>query len=493
MAPSVCRRLVPDDYPLVGVVPINRPICDFDEPVDPHLGALPPPPNIRQLEDYGPTIWDENAYLKSFEKFYYAEPVDFFRDYPELCAFADLAFKKHFSFLQDTRVVHITATEKNLDSCPAYPKLCWYSSEREFLEEQMWAPYIKEFARIDKKVKDGKGPRVLWYCFLKKEVLKAQKIKDGDIRQILCADPIYSRIGACFEQHQNQLMKEMTDVSSGQCGWTPFEGGFKAVCERLQEKKGVFIEFDWTRFDGTIPTPLFLHIKKLRWSFINEQQRERYGRMYRWYCRNLVDRYVVMPSGEVTRQKRGNPSGQISTTMDNNMVNYWLQAFEWAWFNGPDFEKFGEFETVIYGDDRLSAWSRVPDDFSTLASDMYRRVFGMWVKPEKVKVSPQLEGLSFCGFTIGPGFNPRPAEPFKLMASLLKPSKKLPDYLALHGKLLCYQILMHFVEDEHPFKRYVLRCLDVTWRLSGKKLLRRFTEQQLNALWWGGPKKCDGR
>ena len=226
---------------------------------------------------------------------------------------------------------------------------------------------------------------------------------------------------------------------------------------------------------------------------MEKTHQERYGKMYRWYCKNLVDRYVVMPSGEVTKQKRGNPSGQISTTMDNNMVNYWLQAFEWAWFNGPDFEKFQEFETVVYGDDRLSTWSRVPDDFPTLASDMYRRVFGMWVKPEKVKVSPQLEGLSFCGFTIGPGFNPRPAEPFKLMASLLKPSKKLPDYLALHGKLLCYQILMHFVEDEHPFKRYVLRCLDVTWRLSGKKLLRRFTEQQLNALWWGGPKRCDGR
>ena len=140
MTPGARRRLVPDDYPLIGVVPMNRPICDFDEPVDPHLGVLPPPPKVQQLEDYGPTTWDENAYLKSFEKFYYAEPSDFFQDYPELCAFADAAFRKHFSFLQDTRVVHITATEKNLDSCPAYPKLCWYSSEREFWKNKCGHP-----------------------------------------------------------------------------------------------------------------------------------------------------------------------------------------------------------------------------------------------------------------------------------------------------------------------------------------------------------------
>ena len=57
----------------------------------------------------------------------------------------------------------------------------------------------------------------------------------------------------------------------------------------------------------------------------------KYERVYKWYCRNLVNRFVILPSGEVTLQNRGNPSGQISTTMDNNMINYWLQAFEFKY------------------------------------------------------------------------------------------------------------------------------------------------------------------
>lgn len=82
MTSGVRRRLVPDDYPLVGSVPIDRPVCDFDVPVDPHLKVLPPPPSVRQLEDYGPTTWNDNAYLKSFEKFFYATPCDFFQRLP---------------------------------------------------------------------------------------------------------------------------------------------------------------------------------------------------------------------------------------------------------------------------------------------------------------------------------------------------------------------------------------------------------------------------
>nr|FAA04027.1 TPA: ORF1b protein [Macaque MLB-like astrovirus] len=475
------RWLVPEKYPLYGQVPINRPVFDFNVANEDLLGLLPP------VDDYGfekfaPTVWDELAYKKSFEKFEYSEPADFLKDYGSIVEFADRMFIRHFSFLQDTRVINIMATEKNLNSIPAYPKMLWYDTEEDFLEEHGWSPYVDEFNNIV----SGDRPSVCWYLFLKKEIQSCSKIDEGDIRQIVCSDPIYCRIGACFEQQQNQLMKCHTELSSGQCGWSPFFGGWLHRVNRLQKgEKNVFLEMDWTRFDGTIPRDLFLHIKKLRWSFIHDDDRDRYAKAYQWYCQNLIDRFVILPSGEVTYQGRGNPSGQISTTMDNNMINYWLQAFEFKYLGLPE-EEWDHFDTIIYGDDRISVYKSLPCDYGPRIVSMYKEIFGMWVKPEKIKVSNTIYGLTFCGFKFTPS-GPVPAEPYKLMASLLKPVSKLPDIEALHGKLLCFQLLMAN-DTQHPFYKYIERCLACTYKaLSDANLPRRFTRSQLEYIWRGGP------
>ncbi|ACR54279.1 RNA-dependent RNA polymerase, partial [Bottlenose dolphin astrovirus 1] len=472
-----------------------RPVFEDKEPRDPLLSLLPPC-DWDAHKIFKPSVWGPQAFIKSFEKFFYATPSNFEKDYPDLCEFADWAVKKEFSFLRESRVIDIRATDKNVSSTPAYPKMMLWDTEEEYLEERGFDEYVKEFERIydiTKSKKIAECPRVLWYLFLKKEILKVSKIEDNDIRQIVCADPCYVRIGACFEQHQNSMMKHQTEHKWGQCGWCPMEGGFKRRMERLDNGNAYFIEFDWTRFDGTIPTQLFRRIKKLRWSFINKEQREYYSRMYEWYCYNLFNRYVLLPSGEVTEQTRGNPSGQFSTTMDNNMVNVWLQAFEFAYFFGPDKKKWSKVDALIYGDDRLSSWPEIPVNYGERVVEMYKKVFGMWVKPEKVKVQNTLVGLSFCGFTVDQNYEPVPSSPEKLLAGLLTPTKKMPDLESLHGKLLCFQLLSAFLPEDHPFKNYVEMSLASTAKqLPGTALPPRFTEEQLHCIWRGGPKICNG-
>lgn len=469
--------MVPNDYPVMCNLPINRPIYDDKIVDDPLLGLLPPcEPNL----PYGPAVWGPEAYTKSFEKFDYAKPSRFWEDHPEECRFADLQWRKHYNFLDGSRVIHITATDKNMDSTPGYPKCELHDSERDYLERHGWGPYIREFSRVDA----GECPKVLWYCFLKKEQLKKEKILDGDIRQIVCPDAIYSRIGATLEQHQNSLMKQHTADSSGQCGWTPFYGGFERTMRRLD--KNHVVEFDWTRFDGTIPRELLRHIKNLRWEKMEQSHRERYRHVHKWYVDNLLTRYVLMPTGEVTIQRRGNPSGQISTTMDNNMVNYWLQAFEFAYLHkGKDIHAlWREYDTVVYGDDRLNTTPVLPENYVERVVSMYRDVFGMWVKPDKVKVHDGVIGASFCGFTVGNYYQPIPTNPEKLWASLVTPCQKLPDDVALCGKLLSFKILMHNSED-HPFKEYVEKCIAAIGPSVG---IPKFTDEQLDYLWRGGPK-----
>lgn len=465
-------------------MPVNRPIYDNDLPDEPLLGMLPP---IDVDNTYNPTTWGAGAYRKSFEKFTYATPCDFERDYPVETRFADWAWRVHHSYLEDSRVIHITSTEKNLDSTPGYPKFEDYPTEEDYLDANGWGPYVRAFKAVDA----GAEPDVLWYLFLKKEILKTSKIEEEDIRQIVCADPIYARIGCCLEQHQNNMAKQHTRTHAGQCGWCPFKGGFQDMCNRLASQHGTFVEFDWTRFDGTIPPALFKRIKRLRWSYMCNEHRDRYRHIHRWYVKNLMRRYVLLPSGEVTVQRRGNPSGQISTTIDNNMVNYWLQAFEFCYFFGPDKDLWHSYDTVIYGDDRLTRYPKLPDNYRERVIKMYKDVFGMWVKPEKVKVSDTLIGLTFCGFAIGPDFLPYPASEGKLLAGLVKPAKKLLNIDCLHGKLLSLQLLMH----NHPpsvFKDYIERCLAITSEMA-PNLPARFTARQMDELWRGGPKvQCHG-
>ena len=116
---------------MYGGVPLDRPVYDFKVVNEDLLGLLPPPPN-NDFEVFGPTVWDEIAYKKSFEKFEYADYVDFEQMYPECVAFADKKFLEHFNFLSDSSFVNILATDKNVDSTPAYPKMRWWLTESDY-------------------------------------------------------------------------------------------------------------------------------------------------------------------------------------------------------------------------------------------------------------------------------------------------------------------------------------------------------------------------
>ncbi|ACR54271.1 RNA-dependent RNA polymerase, partial [Mamastrovirus 11] len=253
------------------------------------------------------------------------------------------------------------------------------------------------------------------------------------------------------------------------------------------------------------PREVFMHIKKFRFSCLaDEYKTPELESMYDWYCNALLERYVLLPSGEVTLQTKGNPSGQISTTMDNNLCNVFFQAFEFAYIN-PDLsmqelcDAWERCDSLIYGDDRLTTFPSIPSDYVNRVVDMYKDIykdiFGMWVKPDKVVVQDTPIGLSFCGFTVNQDFMPVPTECDKLIASLVTPTKKLADIYSLYSKVLCYNILGYNLEDEHEFKNYARIALEVLARhirnMGGEEPVH-VTEKMLDVLWRGGPKRRDG-
>lgn len=485
------RDLIPPDHPREGWIPIDRPIKDLKIPKDPLCGLLP---KWSGHLNYAPATWDERAYIKSFEKFTYAPGCpDIKGTYPKEWEFAVWAVKREYSFLRGSVMIPITLTEKNLDSTPAFPKAIYYKTEEAYVKEWGFEKYIEQLERV----KDGWRPTPLWYLFLKKEILKRKKVEDSDIRQILCSDPAYARIGLTFEQDQNARMKNQTRKHFGQCGWSPFEGGWNHLMERLTREGNTYIEMDWSRFDGTIPNEVFHATKDIRFSFLAKEYRTKKNRdIYKWYCSHLTNRMVLLPSGEVTKQINGNPSGQVSTTMDNNMVNTFLQAFEFMYINGLTIDQAKElwprYDTIVYGDDRITSSPLVPSDYSERVIQMYHDIFGMWVKPENVKISDSVVGLSFCGFTDVVDTNihlPVPSNCEKLVASLVTPVKKLPNLEALAGKVTSFKVLFHNLPDDDPAKQFVLACEhSINKHLRAREIDPvNFTHEMLDYLWRGGP------
>ncbi|QCO31425.1 RdRp [Passerine astrovirus 2] len=408
-------------------------------------------------DKYDSTTWTIEACTKMFEKFFYAEPLkDIRAEYKDIWDFATSVVLKEYGYMDDAQIISPIQTEKNMESTPAFPKFMKYDSEREYIEDVGWNEYMELW-----NMKPEERRRPLWWTFLKNETLKKEKIQQNDIRMIMCTDPVFTRFGAAFDQHQNQMMKERSETKQAQIGWTPFYGGLDQRIRRLKrgKKNPWYLEMDWTRFDGTIPEQVFRHIKEIRWFLHDKKHQTPENRQrYDWYVENLVNKVVLLPTGEVTVVKGGNPSGQISTTTDNNMVNTFLTAFELGYMykethgRVPSTQEFYQkVDFLCYGDDRLCC---IDEDFCIYqvkkVPELYKTIFGMWVKPENIKIQNDPAGLSFCGLKLvnikGLWYGTPNVD--KILSTIENPVRSLPDIESLWGKLVSLRILTQHADKE---------------------------------------------
>nr|AXF38645.1 MAG: non-structural polyprotein [Avastrovirus 2] len=450
LEPLKLRITVPENYPILGHISLDKLVERKKRVNDPLLKMLKPP----DVEGFTSTTWTRKAYTKSFEKFDYGVACDFINDYPEHSAFADACLLAECGYMEGSRVIPIQETQKNMESTPAFPKMLDFDTEKDYLEKHGLAEYV-EIQTSSETIKH----KPLWWCFLKNEILKEKKVADDDIRIISCSDPVFTRLGAAIDSMQNARMKERTETHHAQVGWTPFFGGLDRRIRRITSNgRTKILELDWTRFDGTIPVQLFQRVREIRKFFLSKTSRKKYKNLIDWYNNNLTDRVTLLPTGEVTHIKKGNPSGQFSTTVDNNMVNEWLTAFEFCWLyestHGriPTVEEYrANVDFLCYGDDRLLAYNPSFVLYNTEeVIRMYKDVFGMWVKPENIKLFDSPTGSSFCGFTfVKPhGKWVGVVNTNKLLTSLRTPVRRLPDIESLWGKLVSLKIMCYHSDPD---------------------------------------------
>lgn len=449
--------LVPDGFEYVGRLPVDAPVYEYATISDPLLNLV----DIGS-DNYVKTYWGDEAYKNMFAKFTYRDPdSNIAKNYKKLWSIASSVLAAEYDYLHGSHVLPVSATLKNIDSTPAYPLREEYKSERDFVNDRGLSPYRYAFENCH----TFGDCRILWWCFLKNEILKREKVEQQDIRMIMCSHPCYARIGSCFEDVQNARMKAHCYTREGKVGWNPFGGMIDKLFRRLC-KFDYLVELDWTRFDGTIPPEVFYHIKMYRFSCLRDSDKtDENFRRYCWYVSNLIYKLCLLPNGEVCLIDKGNPSGQISTTTDNIMVNTFLTAFELSFLYYHCYAAYPSADEIrsmylsyCYGDDRVVGVRDV-DYYPLCVIEMYAHVFGMWVKEEKIKVFGSPDGVSFCGFTmhlINGRYCPVPNVE-KLFASFSSPVKKLKDIFSLWAKLVSIRILCYY--DASAFQRLGI-CLE---------------------------------
>lgn len=445
---------------------------------------------LKNDTQYVPSYWDDRCYSLALEKYVYGKAQQLTAEDHE---YIDYALEREYGHTYGSRPIPIVDTEKNLDSHPGFPIKKHHKHEREFFEEEGLAPY---YHCMDHLKNDDL--EIFWYSFPKNEIMKESKASIGDVRFIQCAPCTYTRVGAAYETMANNSCKERTWTNQCQVGWNPLCGGVNAYLQRFNPCKQ-FMEMDWTRYDGTIPVEIFQKVSDFRVSMMDLTPDELI--VYKNYRKHLINRKTIFTDGSVVEITKGNPSGQFSTSIDNCMFQTCFIQLETRDYHrsiGIELTPEECYNTTVgmsYGDDRLTGYKDIGYGCNAPTEEWlpayYKEKFGMWVKPENIKVQTTLVGLSFCGFTIHRSMNSNQFIPLyktdKIYASLSDPANPSADFETLENKINSALILTSFDEGSHASR---IRAAAVHLnKTTGKK----FFDSKLTKTMLGGPKNSRDR
>lgn len=263
-------------------------------------------------------------------------------------------------------------------------------------------------------------------------------------------------------------------------GHTPF-GGSVGYMARVLSTFNQCFEKDFKRFDGSIPEQVLYAARQVRFNllspFITQSEKE----MYWHITRCLIHRWTIIPDGHLYPVSGGNPSGQISTSIDNCIVNALVHQM-------INFEVYGgkqDADFWFYGDDVIggSNTELKPHD-----EDQFLSQIGMEVPPSDWVIQKTPLGLSFCGYRLAHnpviGWHPQ-YKPERILAKLLNPATEPDTAEAMWGKLVCVTLLLWMSQyRDQLYQNFSNLCSDTGMILLPVQFFEDFYGKV-----GGGPKK----
>lgn len=306
---------------------------------------------------------------------------------------------------------------------------------------------------------------VLWKEFGKVELLKVAK----EIRGLSNPPTDFHMCSAAMTQHTNELLSALgrTDLDQPcRVGMTMQGGGLDAFCHFLDQLGAKIASSDADRWDARLLAILFDAIKRIRYMIWDKQgmsEEEWWERMNYYYAQKVYS-YLVASNGQVFQKKKGNSSGQDSTSYDNTWAHDIIKNYIWRWITKAAkgrkayFEKKRDYRYGLYGDDNIEA---IMGKFGHLftyeeRASIYAQ-FGMSLSKAKDVFSDSVEGHVWLGKTIKKVGNH--------YVGLVNPEKVLCSLLNLESKSL---------EPELVYTRAMALMVESTWTEPLQTVVRDF-------------------
>lgn len=386
----------------------------YDEPPGPWNG-------------YQPAAWTPSAYEKTLNKHSFFRPDR----QPNHKAWGDAVLSLFDIVMQhaNSKFLDWQELDKPWDTSPGYPYMLQHQRSLDMyqldceLQNKTWEDIVA-------------GLTPYHYVFLKQEQVKKQKVADEDIRAIYVQPDSWARCQARFDQDFNRLVKQNRFINNIAVGMVPFWELDLAI--RNLGQHPYYVEKDFSRFDGTIPASILLLVRAQRWDALSTiWHTPLYAHAYQQLSMVLAWKELIHPTHRVYAVSKGNPSGQVSTSIDNSLVNLFLQFY-------VSFLVYGRSPApmLVYGDDVIQAYDVEPDPEAE--AEVLKHTFGMYLKPDSFKVLTTPIGLSFCGYTVQqkrgryiPVYNPQ-----RIIANLWRPVKNHDLDDIFWSKLISATILL---------------------------------------------------
>ncbi len=338
-----------------------------------------------------------------------------------------------------------------------------------------------------------------WKSSGKEELLKAQKVDDGDCRTFIFNDGQHRYCGQRMNQNFNDLFGAMRGTWS-YIGFDRTHGGFSDLGARMAKWFKKF-EGDCKKWDARMCTELLAICMIIRWicykpEFHTLDNWMRLVYQYKNICKSLI----YLSSGQILQFLFGNKSGQVSTSYDNTLAHMIVFIYEAILFLRERGEEVNLTNILIhlwvclYGDDSLGGCSpefdsyceRVYGSIPKCLNAMYSR-WGMHFKMDECKVQSSLEGLKFIGGIFKETMYGW-AHAFsrdRVMSAMVRSNKTLdPD--ALWGKWVSLLALSTFDDSRHMI-RSVMQARRQTLLLDPRRKTDLYipTDADLYGFWFG--------
>jgi hypothetical protein len=164
---------------------------------------------------------------------------------------------------------------------------------------------------------------------LKEEIRPTDKIAQNKIRTFTAMAVDATVDGNRLFSDMNERMNSAWLVSSSTVGWSPMNGNWGRLLEKLQQHPNGYA-LDESEYDSSLRSYMMWGCARFRWSCLRDEDRTPENlRRIKHYYRNLVNTVIISPEGVLVMKLGGNPSGSVNTINDNTLILFALLSYAW--------------------------------------------------------------------------------------------------------------------------------------------------------------------